>query len=337
MSAVTTDLADALERAFPRSAPIEQQLQHLLHYAVLAPSTRNTQPWRFAVQTNTVGIFADLERRQPISDPDKRELYISVGCALENLLVAAEHHGLDHEVTYFPDDRNLEFVAHIAFGPGAVPSSRRAGLTPETILRRHNDNSVYRAEPVPEQARRRLEACRLEHELRLDLAGDQLFRRWIQALTLEADRLDFGDTAFRRELGYWIGKGAFGSSRPVSRLARLLVTRLDISEPVARQDDAIVGSAALFGVISARGDTHRIHVRTGELFERLWLTATTLGIAVQPMSQITRVPALRSAVGELLPAAGWIPQHLFRLGYSRRTGIPRRRTPRRALGDVLIE
>src|SRR5690348_11351535 len=136
MVAATTDLRELLEKSFPRRAPIEQQLHHLLRYAILAPSARNTQPWRFAVHTNTVGVFADLERRQPVSDPDKRELYISLGCALENLLVAAERHGFGHEVTYFPEDGNEEFVAHVALAPGQVPSPCRAGIPLETILRR---------------------------------------------------------------------------------------------------------------------------------------------------------------------------------------------------------
>jgi hypothetical protein len=336
MVAATTDLAELLKKSFPRSAPIERQLRHLLRYAILAPSTRNTQPWRFAVRTNTISVFADLERRQPVSDPDKRELYISVGCALENLLVAAEHHGLGHEVTYFPDDGDEEFVAHVAFAPDGVPSPWRAGITLENILRRHNDNGVYRPLPLPQEARRRLDACQVDSELRLDLTDDRFFRRWIHGLTVEADRLDFRNPAFRKELAYWVGRGAFGDRKVFARLARVVVARLDLSEPIARQDEAIVDSAALLGLISATGDTHRIHVRTGQLFERVWLTATTMGINVHPMSQITRVPALRRAVLELLPAGGWIPQHLFRVGYSARAGIPRRRTPRRALGDVLI-
>jgi nitroreductase len=337
MPAPTRDLPNILRKSFPGSAPIEQQLRHLLRYAILAPSTRNTQPWRFAVQTNTVGVFADLERRQPVSDPDRRELYISLGCALENLLLAAERHGFGYEVTYFPEYGNEEFVAHIAFAPWGTPSPSRAGITLETLLRRHNDNSVYRPVAVPEEARRRLEACREESELRLDLTDDRFFRRRVDELTVEADRLDFADPVFRKELGYWIGEGAFGTRKLLSRLARLLVTRVDLAEPVARQDEAIVESAAFLGLISATSDTHLIHVRTGQLFERLWLIATTMGINVHPMSQTTRVPALRSAVGELLPPGGWIPQHLFRIGYSSRAGVPRRRTTRRPLAEVLLD
>jgi hypothetical protein len=59
-------------------------------------------------------------------------------------------------------------------------------------------------------------------------------------------------------------------------------------------------------------------------------------VNIHPMSQTMRSPALRAAVGELLRTRGWIPQHLFRVGYSSRDGEPRH-TPRHPLGDVLAE
>jgi hypothetical protein len=337
MPAATRDPTNLPEESFPRSAPVDHQLRYLLRYAIMAPSVRNTQPWRFAVRMNTVSLFADLERRQPVSDPDRRELYISLGCALENLLIAAEWHGLAHEVTYFPEYGNEELVVQVAFAPGGAPSPSRAGITLDDLRRRHNDNSVYRPVAVPAEIRRRLDVCREEREPRLDLTDDRLFRRWVDELTVEADRVDFADPIFRKELGYWIGEGAFGTGRALSRFARLVVTRIDLAEPVARQDGAIVESAALLGIISAKSDTHLIHVRTGQLFERLWLTATGMGIDVHPMSQTTRVPTLRSAVGELLPSSGWIPQHLFRVGYSSHPGVPSRRTPRRPVPEVLLD
>ncbi len=80
----------------------EEQLRFLLRYAILAPSNRNTQPWRFAVGRDQVTIHADFSRWQQVSDAHKRELYISLGCALENLLVALEHFGFGHLVTRSP-------------------------------------------------------------------------------------------------------------------------------------------------------------------------------------------------------------------------------------------
>ena len=99
------------EDDFPRSSPVEAQLGFLLRYAILAPSVRNTQPWAFSVRGNRVHLFADFRKAQPVADPDRRELYISLGCALENLLVAAEHFGFGHGIAYFPERGAPDLVA----------------------------------------------------------------------------------------------------------------------------------------------------------------------------------------------------------------------------------
>jgi nitroreductase len=331
---LTKDVWEVSEQDFPNTAPIQTQLRFLLRYAILAPSTKNSQPWAFSVQGNRVHIIADLRRGQPIADPGRRELYISLGCALENLLVAAEHFGFRHGITYFPEQGHDELVATVLFAPGGVPSHARAGATLSAILRRHNDNSVFRTAPVPEQLRLRLMACCVEPDLRLHLTDDRQFRRWIDALTLEADRVEFADPAFRKELGYWVGQGVFGAPPLRARLQGMAVSRIDLGKPVAQQDHAIIESAALLGLVCAMGDSHLEHVRAGQVFERLWLTATAMGVSLHPMSQTMRRPELRSAVTELLPSPGWIPQHLFRVGYSARED--EYHTPRRPVEDVLL-
>ena len=334
MPALRKDVWEVSEQDFPETAAIETQLCFLLRYAILAPSTKNSQPWAFSVQGNRIHLLAELRRSQPIADADGRELYISLGCALENLLVAAEHFGFRHGVAYFPEPGHAELVATISFAAGGVASHARAGATLSAIVRRHNDNSVFRDAPVPTELRRRLVACCTEPELRINLTNDRQFRSWIDALTVAADRAEFADPAFRKELGYWIGQGVFGAPPLLAGLSRLAVSKLDLGQAVANQDHAIVESAALVGLLSAEGDSHLVHVRTGQLFERIWLTATAMGVSVHPMSQTMRRPELRAAVTELIPHPGWIPQHLFRVGYSARQ--EEHHTPRRPLEDVLL-
>ena len=334
MPVLKKDVWQVSEEDFPVASPIEAQLGFLLRYAILAPSVKNSQPWAFAVQGNRIHLLADISRGQPVADPGRRELYISLGCALENLLVAAEHFGLRHGVSYFPEPGNEQLVATVLFAPGGVPSHARGGATLYSIVSRHNDNSVFRPVQLPEQLRLRLMACCVESELRIHLTDDRHFRRWIDALTVEADRIEFADPAFRKELGYWIGQGIFGEPPLMARLGQMAVSRIDIGEAVARQDHEIVESAALIGLICATGDTHLDHVRAGQLFERLWLTATALGLSIHPMSQTMRRPALRDAVAELLPSAGWTPQHLFRVGFS--SSRDDHHTPRRSVEDVLV-
>jgi nitroreductase len=320
---------------FPRQAPIEEQLQFLIRYAILAPSTKNSQPWRFVVEGNQVQLYAELGRgRQPIGDPENRELYISLGCALENLLVAAEHFGFHHGIRYLPERSRPELAATIMFAAGVSASPERAGIPLKAMLARHNDNSVYRPLPVPEQLLLQLEASCVEPDLRVDLSSNGRFRNWIEELTAEADRLEFANPAFRKELAHWIGQGVFGTRQPFARMGGFAITHMDIGEPVARQDRQIVQSAALIGVISASSDGHVSHIRAGQLFERIWLLATAAGVNVHPMSQTMRSPALRRAVEELLHNRGWIPQHLFRLGYSSREDEVRH-TPRRPVDRVI--
>jgi hypothetical protein len=336
MSELTTEVWQISEQDFPSAGSPEAQLRFLLRYAILAPSVRNTQPWSFRVGADRVQVYADLERRLPVTDPDGRELFISVGCALENLLVAAEHFGFLFEVSYSCRDQRDELVATVVFSPGGSrpPSPARAAIRFDALRQRHTDNAIYRGDDVPADLRQRLQVCGVDSDIGLDLSDDQLFRRWVDELTTEADRTEFANPEFRRELGQLIGMGSFGDEGLMSQVARLVVSRWDLGQAVALQDRALVESAPLLGVVIAADDTPLVHVRAGQLFERVWLTATTLQLSVHPMSQTMRTPDLRNAVADLLPTSGWLPQHLFRLGYSVRANQPRR-TPRRPLTDVL--
>jgi nitroreductase len=334
MADLTTSVWDLSARDFPTDAPLEARLRFLLRYAILAPSVKNTQPWSFAVDGRTVRVYADRGRALTVTDPDRRELYISVGCALENLLVAAEHFGMAHEVRYVPEGDDAELAATVAFWSGGVRSPERQAIPLDALIQRQNDNSLYRDAPVSLDLRRRLHECVAEPDLQLELSEDGFFRSWVDDLTFEADRAEFASAAFRRELGESIGHGLFSAPGIKARLAGLLVSHVDIGEAVANQDRELVASAALLGLVLGEQDTHAVHLRTGQLFERVWLTATALGVSIHPMSQTMRTPQLREVVADLVGGYGWMPQHLFRVGFSARETRPRH-TPRRPLEEVL--
>lgn len=334
MADPTKDVWDLSAGDYPAGAPLEERLRFLLRYAILAPSVKNTQPWSFAVDGRTVRIYADQSRRLTVTDPDCRELYISVGCALENLLVAAEHFGMAHEVFYLPEGEDAELAAVVEFWAGGTRSPERQAIPLDALIQRQNDNSLYRDAHVSLELRRRLYECVAEPDLRLELSDDGFFRSWVDELTFEADCAEFANKAFRRELAHSIGHGVFSAPGFRARLAGLLVSRVDIGEAVAQQDRELVASAALLGLVLGEEDTHGVHLRTGQLFERVWLTATALGVSIHPMSQTMRTPELRDAVADLVGGLGWLPQHLFRVGFSTRETRPKR-TPRRTLEEVL--
>jgi nitroreductase len=320
------------EQDFPYAGDIEDQLRFLLRFAILAPSARNSQPWFFRVRGNRVLLLADLARSQPVSDPNRRELYIALGCALENLLVAAEHLGFEHSVAYFPRPGQQDLAAMIAFRPGGTVSPARSGTTLDAIRRRRNEAGLFNSTPVPAHLQQRLTGCCIEPDLVVNLSEDILFHRWIDTLTMASDRADLGNPAFRMELQYWRSLSVFGSrlEEGMASNGKLPMNR----EAVAVLDHLKVESAPVIGLIRGAGDTHFIQLKTGQVFERIWLTATALGVSINPMSQTMRRPELRSAVRELMPSVGWVPQHLFRVGYS--GNDPEPRAPRRPLEEVLL-
>ena len=69
----------------------EQLLQHeLVRCATLAPSGHNTQPWKFHIDRGSISMLPDFNRRTSVVDPDDHHLFVSLGCALENLAQASK-------------------------------------------------------------------------------------------------------------------------------------------------------------------------------------------------------------------------------------------------------
>jgi nitroreductase len=69
---------------------------YIVTQAVKAPSTHNTQPWRFSrYGTDSILITSDKSRQLPASDSLGNELRISVQCAVYNAIVAALKHSIE--------------------------------------------------------------------------------------------------------------------------------------------------------------------------------------------------------------------------------------------------
>jgi nitroreductase len=85
---------------FPSDGTSRERLAFLLRYALLAPSTHNTQPWGFTLGPDRILLFRDRSRWLQVADPTQRELHLSVGCAMENLLIAARAFGYRPQVPH---------------------------------------------------------------------------------------------------------------------------------------------------------------------------------------------------------------------------------------------
>src|SRR3989344_2941319 len=98
---------------FPKNKAAIDQLRFFVGFAILAPSGHNSQPWEFSVEPERIRIFANRERSLADSDPSGRQLLIAIGCALENLLIAADYCGFSTEVKYLPDGSQKGAIADV--------------------------------------------------------------------------------------------------------------------------------------------------------------------------------------------------------------------------------
>lgn len=291
-----------------------ETLQRLLiRHATMAPSRHNAQPWRFRLGEDRIDVFADPVRWRPISGEGRRELYLSVGAALENLLLAAEHFGYSHDVLYFPDSADPDCVARVCLKADA---GRHQPSLFAAIPRRRTNRGPYTGEAVDAGLLSDLAVIAWDSGVWAWTSTDADERHDIAALVARGNRVEFD------------------LPRPLSGLGRFAATRMRLGQRLARREAELVeGAGALLAVVT-KDDEPISQLRAGRAVERVWLLATQFGMALQPISQPLEIPELRSELAVLIGAGECRPQHLFRLGYAH---PDTHRTSRRPIEEVLLD
>lgn len=320
------------EAAFPDDPAHEgRRLVFLLRYAILAPSTHNSQPWEFEVGEDRVDVFVDRARWLRIADADQRELHLSVGCALENLLVAAEHYGLAHEVEYFPRGGSDGLAARVRLEESVTGAPVRAARLFHAMTERRTNRGAYDGTPVAADRLRTIGSAVREEGVGVHFLRDPSLLRRFRELVIRADAVHLSAPERCDELSGWLGKEAFRTRWFLSRVARLARAHLLETGYGAPRDESPLQGAPVLGVLTLDRVDRTRQLQAGQAFERLFLTATAEGLALQPMCQALQVPGTRHDLRATLPRDWGEPQIVFRIGHD---GSPPH-APRRPLEHVV--
>jgi hypothetical protein len=311
------------EAEFPNEGA-HAQLIFCLRYALLAPSSHNSQPWFFRAQGGELSVFADRSRALPVVDPEDRELVISCGALIGQLSVALTHFGLVHEVTLLPDRNRPDLMARIALAHAPRHPAPDDDLF-HAILERRTVRLAYESRPVPREAILAFETEPTDDSVRVRNIHGETERRAICDLVEHADRVQLADRRFRRELAAWVhsnrsrvGDGmpasAIGMGDLASSLAPTILRTFDVGGGTAARDRRLVeGSPVLVAIVTNED--------------------STLGLAASFLNQPIEVPELRPKLRSVVGSKGE-PQLLLRIGYGPRVPPP---TPRRPLEEVLLD
>ncbi len=294
--------------------------RELVRNATLAPSSHNTQCWKFAIAAEAITVLPDLSRRCPAVDPDDHHVYVSLGCATENLIQAAAAHGLRAEASFDP----VAGAIRVSLSP-APPV-----LSPlfQAIPARQCTRSDFDGHPLSNAELGQLAAAGSSARVKIVLLTDRPVMERVLEHVTEANTAQIGDPAFVRELKSWIRFNA--AAAVLARDGLYSATTGSPSIP------SWLGEAAFRWLFTARGENDRIvsqirssaglaifvglrpdkahWVEVGRCYERFALQATALGIRNAFLNQPVEVIAARPRFAEALGLQGQRPDLVARFG-----------------------
>ena len=285
-------------------------LRKILSVAVQAPSGDNAQPWRFALSDDTLRIFNVPGGDATLYNFRQRGSYFAHGALAENICIAALAQGFEVSIEPFPGQPNC--TATMAFRP----TSPAHNHLHDAIGKRVTNRKPYDKKPLdPGHVEALKTAASGDFGARLELvherAAIESLARAISAnerILMENRQLhDFLFNMIRwSEQEEFERPGLFVKTmefpKPVQLLMRFVVrhwgavqllNKVGLSKAIRKQSAAVYGASSALGALVIRGERDEDFFNAGRAFERVWLTATNLGMRVQP---VTALPYLMQRV-----------------------------------------
>ena len=327
--------------AFCSSTSFRDRARHLLRYAILAPSSHNSQPWKFRLELDGIAVLRDVGQELPVADPVGREAVIGIGASLFNLRVAAAHFELGSEVRIQPHPQVPELLARVRLSE-EIPVERDLERLFRAIPMRHTNRRPYAHEALQPREASRLATLPVGARSAIRIVRHRRLQSRLAVLVAQGDRLQLADPAYRDELASWVRPShstrddgmpgdCLGVPDFASPLSAWFVRSLANGEIQGRNDAQLARDAPALAVVCSE-DTVAGWIEAGELLERLLLEATEIGLQYGFLNQPVQVHDLRCELRELLDVALW-PQVIVRLGHGKPV---RRATPRRPLEQALL-
>ena len=317
----------------------------VLSYAILAPNPNNIQPWLIDLTgPRSFDLYVDPERLLPETDPPYRQIHIGQGTFLENADLAARYYGYRADIRYFPRGMYGNTVLEkkpVASVELVEDPAVRVDPLFASILDRQSNRKVYDDTPLNQAELNGLNSAFDAAEYPLTVTTDPALRAKLAEIAKEAMRIEVGNRARDMEIAANFRfndeemeqhRDGFGVAQSgITGFKKWMIETFFLSRESAEAPDSTFGenvisltqdqahSAIGFGWITSTANTRRHQVQAGQAYERVNLTATRLGLAMQPMTQVLQeypdMAELQQSFHRVLRIPqGHTVQMFFRLG-----------------------
>ncbi len=315
--------------------PTDVRLDAFRH-AILAPNPHNRQPWLIRLEGSDSAILScDLDKRLPETDPFDRQITIGFGTFIELARIAAAERGVRMEVQPFPEGEprprlDSRPIARLTFAP--APEIIHDPLF-AAILSRRTNREVYDPRPPQPGQLARLTADGI------NTSADTTLMRRLRAITVAAitREMTTQDKLMESVRLMRIGHGEIDAKPDGIPLSGPMIEAtaalgLTSHESLADQKSSaskigLDGLTKIYGSVPAAmwivtpGNSRAEQIEAGRLYARANLRATSLGLAMHPMSQAlqeySEMAPLFVAARQLLGVGdGACLQMLARLGHA---------------------
>lgn len=330
------------EAGFPEEGSDADKLRFAASYAVLAPSSHNSQPWLFRLRGGALELLADRSRALPVVDPHDRELVISCGAALSHLRVALRRFGHEAATEILPELTHHDLLARVRPGARVEPTEDELALF-AAIPARRTTRRPFRDRQVPAELVEALRRAADEEGAWLHVLRGDDERAQLAELVTEGDLIQAADSRFRRELAAWIHPNrsrsrdglpgyALGAGDLASYMGPLVIRTFDWGDGQAARDRQLVEGSPVLAVLGTPREDPASWIAAGQALGRVLLRACADGVTASYLNQPVEVPELRERMRAELCPPGY-PQLVLRMGY----GDAVHATPRRPAQDVIVE
>jgi len=312
----------------------------MIKFAVKAPSGHNTQPWLFKINDNNIEIHPNMEKALPVVDADNRELFISLGCATENLCIAASEKG-------YKSDISVSEKGVITIYLEKDNQINRNPLFDQIPLRQTN-RSVYNKTIISEDTIQILQNVTVEKgvNIRFYKNGAPDYDT-ITNYIVRGNTIQMQDKAFKDELKSWmrfnkkhqdntndgLSYAVFGAPNLPQFIAKPIISKAINAKSQNKGDIKKIKSSSHFMLVTCKENTIENWINAGVTLERISLEMTKLNIIHAYCNQPNEIEELSSLMSESLNLRNEIPVLLLRTGYGKRMPY----SVRKDISEVIME